>query len=71
MTIVTTSQGSASAQKHSKNEQHNSGGDGNVEMCTEFCQEEDVLIDNPQKRLKCLLCGLNGERSITGRLVPF
>lgn len=29
------------------------------------------MIDNPQKRLTCLLCGLNGERSITGRLIPF
>ena len=30
-----------------------------------------MLIENPQVRLKCILCGLNGERSITGRLVPF
>ena len=37
----------------------------------QICTEEDVLIDNPQKKLHCILCGLNGERSITGRLIPY
>jgi len=36
-----------------------------------ICMEEDALIDNPQKKLTCILCGLNGERSITGRLIPY
>lgn len=37
----------------------------------DFCLEEDEPIENPQKRLTCLLCSLAGERSITGRLIPF
>ena len=37
----------------------------------QICNEEDVLIDNPQKKLHCILCNLNGERSITGRLIPY
>ena len=37
----------------------------------QICNEEDVLIDNPQKKLHCILCSLNGERSITGRLIPY
>jgi len=45
--------------------------DNQAKSTIEFCTEEDVLIDNPQKYLTCLLCGLHGERSITGRLIPF
>ena len=36
-----------------------------------ICSEEDILIDNPQKSIHCILCNLNGERSITGRLIPY
>jgi hypothetical protein len=37
----------------------------------ELCTDEDEIIDNPQKRLLCVLCKLNGERAVTGRLIPF
>ena len=37
----------------------------------EVCTEEDEMIDNPQKRIRCILCGKNGERKISGRLIPF
>lgn len=37
----------------------------------EMIKSEDSLIDNPQKLLKCVLCHLNGERKISGRLLPF
>ena len=37
----------------------------------EFCKEEDCMIENPQKRIKCCLCGFAGELKITGRLIPF
>ena len=60
-------------QQVSANSQHSAAeiASNNQQSDIEFCQEEDVLIDNPQKRIKCLLCGLNGERTITGRLIPF
>lgn len=36
-----------------------------------MCTEEDTQVDNPQKRLQCIMCKLKGELTVTGRLIPF
>ena len=37
----------------------------------ELCDDLDLLVDNPQKKLFCILCKQHGEREVTGRLIPF
>ena len=37
----------------------------------ELCEDPDLLVDNPQKKLFCILCKQHGEREVTGRLIPF
>ena len=29
------------------------------------------MVENPQKRLHCVMCKLKGELKVTGRLIPF
>lgn len=36
-----------------------------------LCIDEDVQVDNPQRKLQCIMCKLKGELTVTGRLIPF
>jgi hypothetical protein len=49
----------------------NQNRDQNAHKLDEFCTDDDVMIDNPQQRLHCVMCKLKGELKVTGRLIPF
>jgi len=36
-----------------------------------LCTDEDIQVDNPQRKLQCIMCKLKGELTVTGRLIPF